>query len=316
MTCGDPHVRTYDGFKYDCQAAGEFVLTKSSGTDVACTAFNIHGRFRESPGNAFSLSSGIAASEENAPVVQFSISTDPNQQAMVLRGCPVVAFVDGRLTNFNGSDLAVGTERNTLIVRQSTMLTAHFPSGMRVQVSVSRSSILGCFFGKMMVTIPGLTIATCPIVGLFGTPNGRRDDDFTDSDGSILPIPRHVRGKSGTDFCVNNWAISSDSLSLFDFEAGDIFQTAVASDLLTTEGPDIGIAPQNIQEICEGSEECLIDGILVDAELAANTLQDQREAEALAQEPLFIPMAPTGVPVRYIDTSKVAKKSYGSFYAS
>merc|ERR1712048_1495758 len=54
--------------------------------------------------------------------------------------------------------------------------------------------------------------------GLLGTPDGIKDNDWPNSDGSYEPIPKTYRDRTRTkafDWCTSNWCVSDQKSSLF-----------------------------------------------------------------------------------------------------
>lgn len=100
-----------------------------------------------------------------------------------------------------------------------TAVTITMPSGMKLIANMWQiNSICGMNVHHL---IPG-TISQSNILGLMGSPDGEKWNDWTAANGSPIsvPIDDDVRDDEGDDYCKTNWRVDSAAQSIFTYETG------------------------------------------------------------------------------------------------
>lgn len=289
---GDPHLSTFDRLRFDCQAQGIFTML----TSLEDSRFKIQEKFTSVNGSNVcsqaSVSTGIVVQEVGLPTIQLSVPTGDSTGANVLpNGCPIDFFLNG-----SQRDLMLGSD-NPLVQVQSfsnDIRIVHRDTDLEIAVSIRQSSAFGCFF-LVQVFLPLDYRLGETLLGLLGTPNDNRNDDWVDPNGnSYLPPQNEEQSVFGPayNYCVDNWCIRDEEASAFTLRRDESFSSlkngcdnSYADDIETA----IANASVELQEVCGGSLFCFIDGICGSVEDAATVLQD----EALVQQ-----QAPSASPLR------------------
>jgi hypothetical protein len=265
---GDPHLHTFDGFRYDCQGKGEFVLVSSKGDDDPLA---IHGRFvGGSTGTSLSVTRSVAIKvDEDVPVIQVTVPDYYNETI----GCPF-SFSYGEdeagipsdqvsehfLTEYAGQATYFTTGKNLIFT---------YPDyGARVEVTSRVSGRnFGCVLNVDVCLTPEKHGGADNIVGLMGSPNGVQGDDWMNSaSGAIVPIPTGSKRdvmQHALDYCVDNWCVANTAGSLYNDENFNKYNNCTeksfdAEELLTLVEE---LSPE-VLEKCEGTEDpfgCEID---------------------------------------------------------
>ena len=170
---GDPHIVSFDGFKYTFNGLGEFVLAETTGD---LEEFILQGRMVQATnpdGSAVGATvfSAIAAREEDADTVQFQLSGIPGDPD---------ALVNGEFVNF--IDLPVQELDGVVITKNDNILSARFDSGAYIEVREENG-----FLSTVLVSLP--TIWQGQLRGLMGNYNGDTADDLSPRDSSEDSLP-------------------------------------------------------------------------------------------------------------------------------
>lgn len=218
---GDPHIVTFDGYRYSFQTVGEFVLAKS--TDGA---FEV--QTRQSPVNrSLSLNSAVAMRVGNDRVAFYSKDFPDSNTSTPLRinGKPTVVQYKS-LSLPGGGSIQKQSDSNYVV---------EWATGEKVAVTIySRGQF------KYMDVFPFVFESQAnQMVGLLGNVNGKKDDDLRFRSGDILPskstygnVSKLIQGVSSVrlplgqlekmyfdklnkDFG-NSWRVSPEE-SLFDY---------------------------------------------------------------------------------------------------
>eukprot|EP00797_Seminavis_robusta_P033006 Sro755_g197590.1 Mucin 4, cell surface associated (345) ;mRNA; f:10614-11648 len=208
---GDVHVITFDGLKYDCQGEGEFQILTSlnEGSD-----FEIQGRFsRFHATRRITITRGIVINTgvSGTPTVQLDLPAHYDHK------CDVDMYVDKMYRH-----IREGTGFNTVNVTREAWNTYSvvYPwTGINLEIQVQKSSKFGCFF-NIKICIPDEIRKSESLVGLLGSPNANRFDNWMKSDGTVLPFPstkKTSRFQTAYDYCVDNWCIYHEEESLFTY---------------------------------------------------------------------------------------------------
>ncbi|CAJ1951752.1 unnamed protein product [Cylindrotheca closterium] len=221
---GDPHIRTFSGTAYDCMGQGEFILTKSiSETDpLEIRGLFVDPQFTgqanpwENDKSPQTVTRGVSfIVDEDVPRVK--IMTDDINVAD--QACGLHFYVDDAEVSRDqmldgslfGNDVKVTSEG-----QYDMRFKFHdYEADLTVLVS-SVSRKWGCV----------ISFSSClkeeyhgDVIGLFGTNNAYKDDDWTTPGGEQLVIPTNPkkRGSRGaaTDFCLGHYCFQGDVADSF-----------------------------------------------------------------------------------------------------
>jgi len=319
---GDPHIVTFDEMHFDCQAAGEFTTLKS----LENSNFKIQERFTATESGACaqaSVSTGVAVVDVGKPIIQISTprtSTQASSSLNTFNGCPIDFYVDGSArqldADLSGIDASISV---SAYEDEDTIKIKHDDTLLTLNVTVAKSTSLGCHI-MVQVTLPGLFRSGETLLGLLGTPNGDRNDDWRASDGAILSPPVDDMERmfsTAYNYCTQNWCVQDSSESLFVYGTDESFEninkcdepfSSELEDAVAEIVADSSVNP-DLSNICQGNLVCLVDGLCGDIEDAQAALENEQsiietqvevktslfspeEVEAEAQEPETIPESP------------------------
>ena len=230
---GDPHFTTFDNFKYDCQGHGEFVIAMSKGNDPLA----IHGRFvrvRESSAKPTITRSVAIKVADEVPIIQV---TAPPQK--INGKCPFTFTMGKEETlipteeivsffseNYNGTVTAFSNGKNIIFTYPET--------GTRVQITAGGGGNR-CVLNTNLCLTPEAHGGAENIVGLLGSPDGNKENDWMTRDGSVVPPPeicdipdptnseakqcKSARNREGHEWCMDNWCIGHVDNSLWGEES-------------------------------------------------------------------------------------------------
>lgn len=292
---GDPHMKTFDGLKYDCQGEGEFHVVRSLDSD-----FQLQGRFikfndkrRPTVTNSVAFDTG-----DGEPVIQITVPKSNDN------GCTPYVYVGGSTVPV---DIAVDG------VGDPTVLVESIKSGKRegYKIYYSKSKVEltvmsktsrknGCVLSAKLCLPFDSEKSKENLVGLLGTPNGDQSDDWmkhNKNGGGNLPVPssrKELRSEKAYDFCVQNWCITDEDKSLFSYAGGESFAgfsgCAQGSDSETEKCVNdpvsvLGSGPGNeVIRICgtnkEANDACYIDGCVGGPEAAKEWVEAKEDLVA------------------------------------
>ncbi|KAL7532097.1 hypothetical protein ACHAXR_006217 [Thalassiosira sp. AJA248-18] len=297
---GDPHIITWDGLKFDCQAAGEFTTVTSLQNDT----FKIQERFTDVTGETdvqASVSTGIAFTDTSKPVIQISTPKSVNGQSSLntVGSCSIDFYVNGEASTL---DRDLSSSNVHVQVGEKTIKVEHTDTFLSVEVTVQTSGTFGCLF-MVQIFLPGDFRLSETLLGLLGTPNGNISDEWKASNGTTLTPPATQDDRlyaTAYDYCVQNWCIVNSADSLFSYGAEESF--ADFNKCNRTYDGTLETILQNpdpaLKAICGDNIECLVDGSLGDVSDSSQAIQNDAiiiQTQAIVNPPVPS-MAPSMVP--------------------
>ncbi|KAL3944738.1 MAG: hypothetical protein SGBAC_001157 [Bacillariaceae sp.] len=275
---GDPHFITFDKLRYDCQGRGEYVLVKSNGPDPLA----IHGVFEDTGGSATgpSVTRSVAILvDENVPVLQVTIPDMPDANDQ----CPFSYTLGENEIEIPGDEIVdyfmqnYPGEANVYTNEKAVVIT--FPDYQtRIEILVHSGSFsrFGCRMRANICVTP--TNHGGDIVGLFGTPNNNKNDDWMSN--STTPS-FYTPSRQGTGYCREHWCVPRDN-SLY----GDDTYTAhnkCADDSFDPEAYEemINTLPEEIKELCAALPGDNVDECIADVAVLKNAGGDDIDLEDL-----------------------------------
>jgi hypothetical protein len=288
---GDPHVRTFDKYRYDCQGQGEFVIAQSK---CSGDPLRIHGRFVAGKNGKATVTRSVAIKvQEDVPVVYISVPYELDAKT-----CPFL-FSFGRESNtvnkeeilgqFNSSN--TGTAKLAYFEkskkRKNLMVRLTYEEGTNIEIISRPTRINGCVLTiNVCITPENHGCAEC-IVGLIGTPNGNKQDDWTTLEGDILQLPprgktkeeKEEKRKKSLEYCKANWCVSEYANSLYDLESFNEHPKCSTSVDMSTVEESIEALPADQQRRCEETTE--VDECLLDAAMDIDEAEAGAEGAAL-----------------------------------
>ncbi|WP_328653685.1 VWD domain-containing protein [Micromonospora sp. NBC_00330] len=190
---GDPHLLTYDGLRYDFQAAGEFVLTRST-TD----GFEVQVRQAMFPASSVvAVNSAVAARVAGDRV---GVYVTPDGPAVRVNGAAPVSAPDGVKLPRGGTVTSWG----------DGTVTVEWPDGARLTAQP-----IGVWGLSVSVSAPTARAGT--LEGLLGDHDGDPGDDLTVRNGKRVAQPPTFEALYPG--FADSWRVEAQR-SLFDYEPG------------------------------------------------------------------------------------------------
>lgn len=302
----DPHIRTFDGLSYDCQASGEFIIVQSRSLGLEIQARYSGPNFRGS------VTTGIVVRQRGFPTVQMSMAQVNGSLSTSISGCPVSLFVNGAERNVTDN---VG-DGNADVSLSGSRVIIRLLSGVRLTFRPRRSSFFGCYFEGLETFLPRDIVDSGSVVGLLGSPNNNFGDDWMKRSGEIVPLPNSSSDRifaPAYNYCTQNWCIRNASESLFVYEQGlnhtsfDLCGVPFGSPI------DLNSASPELVALCGEDRACLVDGLVGDIDDAASSLQAQAEADTRSSRVAALKFEPAVVAVNtavnvliMLNTTKIA----------
>ncbi|CAM9751286.1 unnamed protein product, partial [Ectocarpus sp. 6 AP-2014] len=252
---GDPHCQTFDGLYYDCHGDGDFVLLESADTGAV-----VHARFEPLVSPDASFTTGVAATEDGSSVIEVTVSDGER-----------TILIDGEAYAYDEGDDLPATMTGVALTVTDQNVDMLFPSGL--QVNARRWFTDPNYIGGVYVYAP----LEMPTVGVLGTNNGNRADDWTDSSGETIDAGS-ASVAQGYNYCTSNWEAEESLLTTSSLLRSRRLQT---SDYVAPVIPDV--IPTDVEELCGDNTECIFDAIVVGLDVGAATLEAGEEFETEVQ---------------------------------
>jgi hypothetical protein len=170
---GDPHIMTFDGIQFDCQAAGEFTTL----TSLDDPSFKIQERFTAieskdaSTCALASVSTGVAFVDTGKPIIQISTPRSGKTSLNTINECPIDLYVDHTAYRVGSNLTSTGT--SVTLEGMDQIKIKHEDTLVTLEVTVHKSVSFGCHI-MVQVALPGSFRSGETLLGLLGTPNGNK----------------------------------------------------------------------------------------------------------------------------------------------
>eukprot|EP00178_Gracilaria_changii_P026532 TRINITY_DN816_c0_g1_i11.p1 TRINITY_DN816_c0_g1~~TRINITY_DN816_c0_g1_i11.p1 ORF type:complete len:1211 (-),score=140.56 TRINITY_DN816_c0_g1_i11:149-3781(-) len=272
----DPHLRTFDGLSYDCQASGEFILVRSQSLGL-----EIQARY-SGPSPQGSVTKGLVWQQVGYPIVQMSITEVEGSLSTLVDRCPISLYVNGTAKNITET-----MEANGVTISMTSTVRVAYPSGVESSFRLRSSGVFGCYFESLQIFLPRHVVDTGNVIGLLGSPNNNFQDDWMTRAGEVILLPNSSTGRlfePAYNYCTRNWCIRDKSESLFTYEQGQNHSTFDRCNVPFGTAVDFASASVELVSLCGEDDACLVDGLVGSLDDAVTSLQAQAEAHTVASQ--------------------------------
>jgi len=296
---GDPHFTTFDGLKYDCQGAGEFVIVKDTTTN-----FEIRGRFQHQEAkNRVTVTRAVA--------FRTGVVGDPDISFQTLDGgddsCDIIMYKDKEEHN-------ITTIPNVAEIGTNAHLIYVYTRGSSISISYKYSDRFGCVM-SVSVCLPDDSGNNDKVVGLLGTPNNDKTDDWMESTlpYNSITVPaskKDLRMKKSFDYCVDNWCVKEPTQSLFTYEENDTkdfnHYNKCGEEVFDKAFEDLfDKASEELKQKCNNDDACIIETLNGTEEDARNLKEAEEYLDQIATDPVSVLTYATETPTN-TPTEKVS----------
>jgi hypothetical protein len=202
------HLETYDGLLYDFQAAGEFILTKST---LPGDSFQVQVRLQPWGSNSGTYGSVSVITQLAAALGSDRVTIDLD------RADPV--WVDGSPVTFSEADPTITLAGGTITQLSPSTWQINWNTGEAIQVTDFEGTFINVSVALGPNDVPG------SLEGLLGPDEGQ-SDDFQLANGTVLQQPLTTAELYGE--YANAWRVTQ-ATSLLDYSPGET--TATFTDL-------------------------------------------------------------------------------------
>ena len=276
---GDPHFNSFDRNYYNCMGTGAFVLAKAPGM------MEIQGLFYQAGGGKASVARGIAIEYPmlpGVPRIQISMNetadrADPTTY-MINNDCAAHIFLDGELKNAQRNHSYSSTEQTyAMRFTSSGAVEIQFfnnkqnSTAIQISVSGAPNGTFGCYMSVrtcLPLNEPELRNKT---VGLLGTPNGNMEDEWKSSNGTVVPVSGVAQEQY--NYCTSQHCVMTKPQSLFIYE-GKSFKDLWSCNAEFPGEPDLTEVPQAVLDLCQGRQDCVLEGVLGGINEAVRNVQE------------------------------------------
>ncbi|NJM99137.1 MAG: hypothetical protein HC800_20125 [Phormidesmis sp. RL_2_1] len=289
---GDPHIITYDGYRYSFQTVGEFLLTESQDGH-----FVVQARQIQVPGRSISLNSAVA------------LKVGDHRVAIYAQGAPdgrSPLWIDGVPTALDRGTLALA-QGGAITKRGDRHYTVDLPTGEQVAILGIRAG--GSDFLNITPWI-SRNRQQGQFVGLLGDFNGNATDDLRSRNGQVVPsqnayapITQLVTRAINIPLPLNqlqtaffeqlyrqfgdSWRVAQAD-SLFDYAPGESTETFTDRAFPNQFPSLLGVAPERIRaatQTCQdtGIESRFLEGCVFDVAATGESGFAQAALNAVAE---------------------------------
>jgi len=316
---GDPHISSFDRRTYDCMGKGTYTLVKAKGL------LNIQGLFDQIGRRAASVNRGVAISYPmlcDVPEIQISITNDTGAYP-ISEKCHANVYMDGVIASvrrnfhlFNDGSYAMIFNTDGSVDIQYFNISTSPPTpitAIRIEVGGDPKQKLGCMLNVWIcVGLEDVELRK-NIVGLLGTPNANRTDEWKNEKGVILPIK--PGSNESYNFCTNHHCIRKPSDSLFVYDGG----RSVTDNSCGIPFPgeiDISQASIEIRNLCNNNTACIFDTMTGGPEAGVQGLQHEETSAQIVMHQGPPPSVTFDLPPVSKDTHSLWKHSTNLMHGS
>jgi hypothetical protein len=205
---------------------------------------------------------------------------------MINNDCPAHVFLNGELKNAARNNHYSDEGSYALVFNADGGVDLQFFNAqaeptvaVRIRVLGSPKSTFGCYMNIQICLPLNEPAMLNKTIGLLGTPNGNREDEWKSESGEIFPIASS--GKAQYTYCTSYHCVMTMHDSLFIYE-GKSFQELYSCSAEYPGEPDLTQATPAILAICNGNQNCILEGMLGGEEEARANNEQEKEIDAVA----------------------------------
>jgi hypothetical protein len=201
---------------------------------------------------------------DGEPVIQVQVPSSSSN------GCTPYVYVDGIKVDVDAGDVLDSSVQIQKVSTKKDVGYIIYYHGSKVQLTTmaKKSSANGCVLASKICLPYDYERSGETFVGLLGTPNDDKSDDWMTKSGGNLKIPTNkndLRFEAAYNFCVDNWCIQDEKKSLFTYDEaeGESFNkfSKCAQKADTKTESCVDNPPDELKRICgNNNQACMIDG--------------------------------------------------------
>lgn len=293
-----------------CQAAGEFVLSKAILKDYHYD-FEARARFSNYKVANFkwTWTTGVVIQQDVTVQISIGEESSTSEHSNMFENLPINFYVNGepRLLSQGSGDHRVMVSVDGFHINLFFVST-----GIHVRVRVLPSTVVN--HNNLNDHVPGsINAYICipddnenivDVMGLLGTPNGDKQDEWMDMNGNLVPMEIDSSTQNSAkeyNYCTTHWCIRDEADSLFAYEDGYSFSHYNGCDdpearrlegtTATNGEEEIHHEIVDICSVLDTPDACVQDGVAMGvgaahaAVQAILSLQQQRRSSSLAPTP-------------------------------